>query len=60
MLENIKANFTESIQIKIASIELLPEAISNATYMMVNALINGNKILCCGNGGSAVIAQHFS
>ena len=60
MLENIKANFTESIQIKIASIELLPEPISNATYMMVNALINGNKILCCGNGGSAVIAQHFS
>ena len=60
MLEHIKANFTESIQIKIASIELLPEHISNATYMMVNALINGNKILCCGNGGSAVIAQHFS
>ena len=60
MLENIKANFTESIQIKIASIELLPEHISNATYMMVNALINGHKILCCGNGGSAVIAQHFS
>jgi DnaA initiator-associating protein len=60
MLENIKANFTESIQIKIASIELLPEPISNATYMMVNALINGNKILCCGNGGSAVSAQHFS
>lgn len=59
MLENIKANFTESIQIKIASIELLPEPISNATYMMVNALVNGNKILCCGNGGSAVIAQHF-
>ena len=60
MLEHIKANFTESIQIKIASIELLPDYISNATYMMVNALINGNKILCCGNGGSAVIAQHFS
>lgn len=60
MLEQIKANFTESIQTKIAAIELLPEPISNATLMMVNALINGNKILCCGNGGSAVSAQHFS
>jgi DnaA initiator-associating protein len=28
--------------------------------MMVNALMNGNKILSCGNGGSAVDAQHFS
>lgn len=60
MLEHIKANFTESIQTKIAAIELLPEPISNATLMMVNALINGNKILCCGNGGSAMSAQHFS
>ncbi|WP_158971556.1 phosphoheptose isomerase [Paraglaciecola sp. L3A3] len=60
MLEHIKANFTESIQTKIAAIELLPEPISSATFMMVNALINGNKILCCGNGGSAVSAQHFS
>jgi DnaA initiator-associating protein len=60
MLEEIKANFTESIQTKIAAIELLPEPISNATMMMVSALINGNKILCCGNGGSAVSAQHFS
>jgi DnaA initiator-associating protein len=60
MLEQIKANFTESIQTKIAAIELLPEPISNATLMMVNALINGNKILCCGNGGSAMSAQHFS
>ncbi|MGJ8681920.1 phosphoheptose isomerase [Paraglaciecola sp.] len=60
MLDQIKANFTESIQTKIAAIELLPEPISNATLMMVNALINGNKILSCGNGGSAVSAQHFS
>ena len=27
---------------------------------MVTALINGKKILCCGNGGSAGDAQHFS
>jgi DnaA initiator-associating protein len=60
MLENIKANFTESIQTQIAAIELLPEAIAHATNMMVNALINGDKILCCGNGHGAAIAQHFA
>ena len=60
MLDSIKANFTESIQTKIAALEVLPEAIANATYMMVNALINGNKILSCGNGGAACDAQYFA
>lgn len=60
MIESIKANFTESIQTKIAAIEILPDMIERATYMMVQALIAGNKILCCGNGGSAGDAQHFA
>lgn len=60
MIEQIKANFTESIQTKIAAGEVLPEAIFQASQMMVEALIRGNKILGCGNGGSAGDAQHFS
>ncbi|GAC22869.1 MAG: phosphoheptose isomerase [Alteromonadaceae bacterium] len=60
MLESVKANFTESIQTMIASLEELPEPIALATQMMVNALINGNKILSCGNGGSAAHAQSFA
>lgn len=60
MIEKIKANFTESIQTKIAANEVLPEAIWKASQMMVDALIRGNKILSCGNGGSAGDAQHFS
>ena len=60
MIENIKANFTESIQTKIAASEILPPAIDKAAMMMVEALIRGNKILSCGNGGSAGDAQHFS
>jgi DnaA initiator-associating protein len=60
MVENIKANFNESIQTNIASMELLSDAIAAATFMMVNALVNGQKILCCGNGGSAVTSQHFA
>lgn len=60
MLDNIKKSFTESIQTKIAAAEELPVPIEKAANMMVQALIRGNKILSCGNGGSAGDAQHFS
>jgi DnaA initiator-associating protein len=60
MLDNIKKSFTESIQTKIAAAEALPEPIEKASKMMIEALIRGNKILSCGNGGSAGDAQHFS
>lgn len=60
MLDSIKKSFTQSIQTKIAASEELPEFIQKAAQMMIDALINGNKILTCGNGGSAAQAQHFS
>lgn len=60
MIENIKKSFTESIQTKISAAEALPESIDKAAKMMTKALIQGNKILSCGNGGSAGDAQHFS
>jgi len=60
MIDSIRDNFTESIQTKIAAIEVLPEAIERATYMMVQALIAGHKILCCGSGASAMDAQQFA
>ncbi|MEZ8142607.1 phosphoheptose isomerase [Enterovibrio norvegicus FF-33] len=60
MLDSIKDSFTESIQTQIAAAEALPEPISKAAMVMVQCLLNGNKILCCGNGGSAANAQHFA
>lgn len=60
MLERIKSNFTESIQTKIEASEVLATPIEQAGMIMVQALLNGNKILSCGNGGSAGDAQHFS
>ena len=60
MLERIKSNFTESIQTKIAASELLAGPIEQAGMTMVQSLLAGNKILACGNGGSAGDAQHFS
>lgn len=59
MLERIKVCFTESIQTQIAAAEALPDAISRAAMTLVQSLLNGNKILCCGNGTSAANAQHF-
>ena len=60
MIEQIKANFTQSIQTKIAANETMAESIAYAAHMMVTALIDGKKILACGNGGSASDAQRFS
>ncbi len=60
MLARIREIFTESIQTKIDAADALPESIALAADILVNALINGNKILTCGNGGSAGDAMHFS
>lgn len=60
MIERIRNSFTESIQTKIAAADVLPEKIVQAGDLIVNSLLNGGKILCCGNGGSAGDAQHFS
>ncbi|GAA4900633.1 phosphoheptose isomerase [Ferrimonas pelagia] len=60
MLERIKESFTESIQTKIDALESLPESLEKASMAMVQCLLNGNKILICGNGGSAGAAQHFA
>lgn len=59
MLEQIKNNFTESIQTQIAASDLLAPSIEHAGMMMVQCLLSGNKIIACGNGGSAGHSQHF-
>ncbi|WP_144393706.1 SIS domain-containing protein [Pleionea sediminis] len=59
MIEHIQNAFTESIQTKIESADTLPETIAKAGDIMVNCLIEGRKILTCGNGFSAGLAQHF-
>lgn len=40
--------------------ENLTEIIEFASQRIVSALLNENKVLTCGNGGSAGDAQHFS
>jgi len=40
--------------------EVLADPIAKAVDIMFTALSNGNKILACGNGGSAADCQHFA
>lgn len=58
--QRILAHFQESAELKLKSATLLAQPISQAIELMFNALSNGNKILACGNGGSAGDAQHFA
>jgi D-sedoheptulose 7-phosphate isomerase len=58
--QRILAHFQESAELKLKSGALLAQPISQAIELMFNALSNGNKILACGNGGSAGDAQHFA
>ncbi|MCG3715011.1 SIS domain-containing protein, partial [Aliarcobacter butzleri] len=38
----------------------MQEPLEEASKIAVETLKNGNKILLCGNGGSAADAQHFA
>jgi D-sedoheptulose 7-phosphate isomerase len=58
--ERIQRLFNQSIQTKIEALPLLTQPISDAARLIFDRLLEGNKILSCGNGGSAGDAQHFS
>jgi D-sedoheptulose 7-phosphate isomerase len=58
--QRIRQHFQESAQVKLQAAEELAEPISQAVEIMFTALSNGNKILACGNGGSAADCQHFA
>src|ERR1017187_9747527 len=45
---------------KILKDPILIETIERVTALIVKAFRNGNKVLFCGNGGSAADAQHLA
>jgi D-sedoheptulose 7-phosphate isomerase len=59
-VERIQQHFRDSAAVKLAAMETLAVPIAAAVDTMFAALANGNKILACGNGGSAADAQHFA
>ena len=56
----IRQQFQDSIRTKTQALESIVEPIASAAAMMASNLLDGHKILSCGNGGSAADAQHFS
>ncbi|OGB27627.1 MAG: phosphoheptose isomerase [Burkholderiales bacterium RIFCSPLOWO2_02_FULL_57_36] len=58
--QRILGHFRESAELKIQAASQLAQPISQAVELMFTALSNGNKILACGNGGSAADCQHFA
>ncbi|MDY7576443.1 phosphoheptose isomerase [Actimicrobium sp. CCI2.3] len=60
MNQRILDHFRESADLKMQAAEELALPISQAVELMFTALSNGNKILACGNGGSAADCQHFA
>ncbi len=60
IIERIKHNFSDSIQIKINATDLLLPTIAQASEKILQSLLDGHKILTCGNGGSACDAMRFT
>jgi phosphoheptose isomerase len=60
LIDRIRDNFTDSIQTKINAADSIINIIAEASEEIVQALLEGHKILSCGNGGSACDAMHFS
>ncbi|MEW6611315.1 MAG: phosphoheptose isomerase [Pseudomonadota bacterium] len=58
--DRARASFLASAQTKLDCADLLAPVIAIAAERMASALLDGRKILVCGNGGSAADAQHFS
>lgn len=59
-INNVKSIFEDSIKTKQDAKDKLSASITQAIETMSSALEKGNKILSCGNGGSAADAQHFA
>jgi D-sedoheptulose 7-phosphate isomerase len=58
--ERIKHHFNESIHTMMEAMDALIDPVTLASESIVQCLLNNNKILCCGNGGSAGDAMHFA
>ncbi len=61
MLEQrIEQQFIDSADLKYQSAQVLSKPIAAAVHAILASVTSGNKVLACGNGGSAADAQHFA
>ncbi len=61
-MEKIREIIKSSIDVKskILSDDKILQTVKDCVYVLVTAFKNGNKVLFCGNGGSAADAQHLA
>ncbi len=52
--------FHDSIEIKQRAAEVLCPVVAEVAEALIKCLVEGHKVLVCGNGGSAADAQHFA
>ncbi|MES9901229.1 MAG: SIS domain-containing protein [Sedimenticola sp.] len=57
--QRVKENFNTAIQLQVESLTLLAEPIAQSAELIVQRLLEGGKILSCGNGGAGNNARHF-
>ncbi len=60
LVSRINRSFQDAADNIITAAELMAPPLAQATELIVTSLLNGNKLLACGNGGSAADAQHFA
>jgi len=62
MIQKINSIIQDSINVKqqILTDAALQQTIADCVTLIVQAFKNGNKVLFCGNGGSAADAQHLA
>ncbi len=60
MKQTIKNELLSHLEVITLSIETMQDKLESASKLVVETLKNGNKILICGNGGSAADAQHIA
>ena len=58
--ERVRAIFAESARVHEMAGQCLSEVIAAAAMAVTDAFRAGNKVLLCGNGGSAADAQHIA
>ncbi len=58
--QNTLSHFEESASVFEYAMKILPQVVADATDICCTALLDGKKILSCGNGGSAGDAMHLS
>lgn len=58
--ERVKQIFDDSIAVKTEAAFALGAKIVEAAESILKCLMESNKVMSCGNGGSAADAQHFS